>query len=536
VIDFQKTAHFIVSFNGVLIFCSLIIFAAVAFYIAFRRKIGPVMKHLKAALIKLKEMPPSDGFINEYKEFDDFLSKNAILKHNWAEYRKSLILPLATINNPTICNTEEAASYFNEGSIIAGRINLRFYGVFPNYMTGTGILGTFLGLVAGIYLAGAGLASEDIQLLKKSLQDLLSGASLAFWTSIVGIVCSILFSWREKVLTHSLFRSIDSWNRELDKRIEKITIEELAQKQLDQLEHQTEYLEEFTTKVAFNIAEALGDRLNEKLVPTLNKLIESVDSMRRERGDTNEQLIQQMIDKFSKSIQGAAGNEINAIAGTLNNLNQTLVPLLKEMKDAHSQMQGAAVYIAKQIKTSYEKSGKDFSNGVQAAIGDLRSGISQAGDALNSELKDAFDKAVGRLDDIVGKLDTSIGSLGDAGKNTEQMAIKTKGLLDRFASMAGDLNAIQDKMQSSLQALERTAGAIENAGNAARQNVSQSAEALKEFKIAASEFRAVQQELKQIWGDYSTRFKDVDEDLGKIFGQISDGLALCANEGETPTP
>lgn len=526
--DLPTIAHYMVSFEGVLTFCSFLILVALAFYIALKLRIRPITKNLKVALKKLKEMPPSAGFINAYKNFDDFVSSNPILQHNWAEYRKNFIFPKATDKNKIICNTEEAVCYFSEESIIAGRVNLRFYGSFPNYLTGTGILGTFLGLVAGIYLASAGLASEDTQLLKKSLQDLLSCASLAFWTSIAGIVCSILFSWREKALTHGLFRTIDNWNRELDKRIEKITPEELANKQLDQLVRQTEFLEEFTTKVAYNIAEALDDRLNEKLVPTLNKLTESVDLMRRDRGDTNEQLIKQMVQKFSDSVQGAAGNEIRAIADTLNTLNEALVPLLNEVKEAQSQMQGAALYIADQIKTSYENSGKEFSEGVQAAIGELRSGISEAGYSLNDELKDAFNQAVDRLNTVVEKLDEGIGNLGNTGKNTEQLIIESQGLLNQFKSMAGDLSSIQANMQDSIIALKGAAGAMENAGDVARENLSHSVRMLDEFQTAASEFRKVQEDLRQVWSDYSVRFEEVDDSLENIFSQIEEGLSAYA--------
>ena len=526
--DFRNIAEFIVSSNFVLIFCSSLVVIAIAVFLYFAIKTRPIKKHLKIALKKLQEMPPSENFFNEYKEFDAYISSNQILQHKWAEFKKSFIFPSPTGDNQAICNSEESAEYFNEGSIISGRVNLRFFTAFPNYLTGTGILGTFIGLVAGISLAGSGLVSENIKEIRESLQALLNGASLAFITSITGIVCSIIFSTLEKVHIHRLLRSLNTWNNELDRRIEKVTPEELAQKQLAQLERQSEYLEEFTTKVAFNIAEALDDRLNEKLVPTLNKIIESVDSMRRERGDTDKQLIREMVEKFSESVQGAAGSEIQALAKTLDSLHEALIPLLEQTKDANSEMRGAALYIADQIKTSYERSGKDFTDGVQTAVGELRSGMSQAGDALYSELKDAFDKTVERLDTVVSRLDTSIGTLGDAGQNTEQMAIQTKKLLNQFSAMAVDLNVIQDQMKSSLTALERTASAIENAGNAARLNVLQSSQALEDFKSALNEFSTVQQQLRQIWSNYADRFEAVDTSLERIFSQINDGLKAYA--------
>ncbi len=239
-------------------------------------------------------------------------------------------MPSATVPGPVICNTEESVCFFNESTVVANRINLRFYSSFPNYLTGTGILGTFLGLVAGIYLASQGLASEDTTELHKSLQNLLSGASLAFWTSICGLICSIMFSWREKVKTHEMGLLLGEWNREMDSRIERITPESLAQKQLGHLEKQSEYLEEFTTKVAFNIAEALNDRLNDKIVPVMEKMIEAVDSLRSDRGESNEEMLRQIVDQFSQKMDESAGKELKRTLrnsdGTKRNACSTLRP------------------------------------------------------------------------------------------------------------------------------------------------------------------------------------------------------------------
>lgn len=523
--NFQDIARSAVSIKGVASFCILIVFTSLCFYFfGFKKRIRPITNSLKEALNKIREINGSEMFFNQFKEFDAFVSGNQILKYIWIEFRDSLVFPAATSTQQVVFNTDDAKLFFNETSIVAHRINLRFYNAFPNYLTGAGILGTFLGLVAGIYLASEGLASDDTKKLFQSLNDLLSGASLAFWTSIVGIISSILFSWREKVHVHSLFQLIDSWNRELDGRIKKITPESIAEQQLIQLNLQTEYLEEFTTKVAFNIAEALDNKLNEKIFPALQTLIDCVNEMRRDRGDSNEHLIQQMVAKFTETMSGAAGNEMSALANTISSLNDTLGPLLEQMNDAHRQMHGAAAYIAEQIKGSYETSSKDFSEGVKAAIDQLKSGIAQAGSTLNGELKDAFDRAVERLNETIEKLDTSIGSLSEAGLNTEQMAIKTTNLLQRFDTIAESLNVMQTQMKASLTALAQTARSIENAGNAANENIATSSQALKYFKGTSEEFRSVQQSLQKSWEDYSSRFAEVDVSLENIFKQIDEGL------------
>ena len=521
----QEVAKHIISINGVLYFCGVIFLSAASFYfLGFKRRIKPLIRSLKLALSTIKDTTDSNSFFNDFTQIDDSLCKNQILCHIWNEFKESLILPSPTTKNSLIRKTQDSVFYFNEDSILYNKINMRLYNALPNYLTGTGILGTFIGLVAGIFLASQGLVSDDTQRMTESLQELLSGAALAFWTSIVGIVTSIVFSWREKAHTHKLNRMIHDFNIELDNRIEKIVPEQLAEKQLEQLVHQTEYLEEFTTKVAFNIAEALDNKMNEKLLPSLQKLIENVEEMRKDRGDKNDQLIEQMVDKFSDTMSGAAGVEMNALVDTINSLNSTLEPLLEKMNESQRQLQGAAAYIAEQIKTSYEKSGKEFSDGVLAAINELKTGISEAGSELNTELRSAFERAVERLDKTVSNLDGSIGKLGQAAKDTEQMSIKTNDLLKRFDDMAQKINSIQSQVNASLNSLEHTAKSIEDSGIAHTANVTASTEAMGEFKDTLTEFRSVQQTLEQIWQQYANRFENVDNSLEGIFIQIDNGL------------
>ena len=524
-IDYNKMAEYIVSLHGVSSYCGFIIITAIVIFIfGFRRRVRPIIKNMNNGLHIIKNLEGNDGFYTSFKETDSALMKNKVLKHHWMEFKESLILPSSFTKKPIICNTDDACCYFNEDLILSDKVNLRFYNAFPNYLTGAGILGTFIGLVAGIYLASQGLVSDDTEKLTESLQNLLNGASLAFWTSIVGILTSILFSWREKSLSHRLNQLINSWNKELDSRIKKITPELIAKNQLGQLKQQTEYLEEFTTNVAFNIAEALNTKLNEKMVPTLERLINSIEGMRKERGDSSESLIKQLVEKFTETMTGAAGSEISALGETINSLNTTLTPLLEKMNTAHNQMQAAAVFISEQIKSTYEKSSSDFSEGMKEVLAELQTGISEAGNSLNEKLNSAFDKSVDKLDDTVIRLDSTIKNVLEAGKSTEKMAESAKLLLNQFNSIANDIGKIQSIVSGDLEALDRTLGSIKSVGDSAVKNLANSVTVLQDLKTAVSEFKSVQQTLQTSWHSYSARFEDVDKSLEKIFQQIDDGL------------
>ncbi len=62
----------------------------------------------------------------------------------------------------------------------------------PSHLTAVGILGTFLGLAAGIGMAAEGLTASAQQAVTQALKQLLAGESLAFVTSILGIFFSLV--------------------------------------------------------------------------------------------------------------------------------------------------------------------------------------------------------------------------------------------------------------------------------------------------------------------------------------------------------
>ena len=319
-IDYKSIAQLAVSLEGVCLFCFSIIFVTITVYLfGFRRKASALIRNLKRAIKSLKQASGPDSFATKFTKLDEDFCNNQDIGHCWREFKETLVMPSVTAADPVICNTEESVCFFNENTVITNRINLKFYMKLSQLFNRYRNFGNILRLGLRVYiLASQGLASEDTAELHKSLQNLLSGASLAFWTSICGLFCSIMFSWREKVKTHELGLLLGEWNKEMDSRIERITPESLAQQQLNQLEKQSEYLEEFTTKVAFNIADALNDRLNEKIVPVMEKMIESVDLMRRDRGESNEEMLKQIVNKFSKTMDDACRQGIKRLIKNLD--------------------------------------------------------------------------------------------------------------------------------------------------------------------------------------------------------------------------
>lgn len=93
----------------------------------------------------------------------------------------------------------------------------------PGVLTGLGILGTFVGLITGI--SGIGFSSVDAAL--ESVTVLLRGIKTAFYTSISGVILSILFNifyrmiWNAMLREYGLF--VDSFHKLVIPTVEEQT-------------------------------------------------------------------------------------------------------------------------------------------------------------------------------------------------------------------------------------------------------------------------------------------------------------------------
>lgn len=101
----------------------------------------------------------------------------------------------------------------------------------PGTMTGLGLLGTFLGLILGI--ANIGFSSVGAAL--DSVETLLQGIEIAFYTSIAGVILSILYNLINKLAWNVTFREMGMFMRDFHSGI----IPTAAEQERDS--HRSEY-------------------------------------------------------------------------------------------------------------------------------------------------------------------------------------------------------------------------------------------------------------------------------------------------------
>lgn len=92
----------------------------------------------------------------------------------------------------------------------------------PRTLTGLGILGTFVGLLLGL----RNISFVTVEAALGSVQSILAGIDTAFYTSIAGVILSILFNITNNVLRNIMNRETGLFLEEFHKTVIPTTDEQ----------------------------------------------------------------------------------------------------------------------------------------------------------------------------------------------------------------------------------------------------------------------------------------------------------------------
>lgn len=462
------------------VICAAIVLLAIFFAGQFKLRFEPRLKRLRRACVVLEKTQNESDFASQFDEIDAEARHNSTLRHAWSEFSETLIFTSDEDKEEVVRNSEKASTFFNRDSLLGG-LNLRFYNTLPNMLTGAGILFTFVGLVAGILLASRGLAADDIGQQRAALQHLLGGAGLAFSTSIVGLLTSLAFSGFEKRQIHRFDDQCARWTQALDARLRRITPEQIAQANLKESRQQTRTLESFTEQLAFQIAQAIDQQVSQPMTPILEQIVQAVENMRADRESSNQAALERIVNQFSETMTGAAGQELQALGQTLEDLNTRLAEQAERLETRSQENQQAAARATEQLEATLAEGARQINEAV-GSISETLKGL----ESVRGDVADMMERS-GRL-------------VEEARQSHEALSDVTAPLRETAAHLSDSSTAVRDAGQEAARAAEQIQGNVQ---------------ALKE----------AQDSVAQAWSDYRQRFEGLDQSLDGTFRQLEDGLA-----------
>lgn len=473
---FIKTETVIAVLFGIILF-------ALFQYRKFSKKVNPIIDEFKNINDTLKKSGHSKAEFSGFYDssFNESMSKTKYLSDSWREFNETLLIPYVDFEpdgeNERILNTHHTSTYFNQRYILWSKVNMRWFNAFPNILTGIGIVGTFIGLVAGIYIASPGLSADNIDEAKGALNVLLSGASLAFLTSIAGLSSSMLFSKAEKNKLHEFDRLCQDFVAEIDERVEYFSAERLSNKVLQESKKQSFALETFANDLAVTMGQVMQEQVAKPMINAINELTENQKS-------ANDETIAKVMEEFAASISGAAGVEMQALAETIKTISAKLEEQLIALSDGHKAMNESATFIMNEMTHVAENTSNkinDLSAEISNAVA-AQKGLNESNGELHERIKE------------------TVFTAGNTVEKSNDVLEKANATVDKQGELISQTNNIAEQFSNAAKNIEQTHVLISGTEEQIRLN----------------------------WKDYQDRFTSVDESLGNMFNNLNDGMSQYA--------
>ena len=195
-------------------------------------------------------------------------------------------------------------------------------------LTALGILGTFLGLVLGLRSFDFSNADQ----MTSSVEALVGGLNVAFYTSIYGVTLSILYNIIFRRITTGLTQELnhfyDAFNSALEPVSQKAMVERMGSRHAEN----NALMQDIKALLDERLGERLGHQMAETLTPVFDRIIQSLDSMMLDFHKEQANSLEKIVDAFVDRMGGALNSHVKALGESVDELSQAQKTMSVELQ------------------------------------------------------------------------------------------------------------------------------------------------------------------------------------------------------------
>ena len=541
-LPWQETSNNLISD----IFVSIIGVSFLILLIYFGIKISRRRKLIRNLTRKISqfERPAQPSILQELKEEFD----KAKFAEAWQEFADSLITHQHNENQKIVYKTDEASFFFSEDRLLGQYMNLRFWNSIPAILVGFGILGTFVGLVWGL-IPFSDTDFQKTEEIKNAIEELLSGVSTAFVTSVWGMIASLFFNGIEKLAIGGVSSEIANLQRSLDKIFTLTVAQQIAFRQEEELAQQTAVLKSLFTDFGNDIksamregrqeilselnktVEAFSTTILEQLRPILEKLMEAIEELRQQKEESSAEAIKELTEKFQDSLSASTVTQLEELAKTVGEASQSL-------KDLPDQISVMIASVQEQInetrrllsETSHEQTAQ-MNSMIEGMINTLQSVVDLAAKQTSEQLdqqmekmKDVSDESIQSLQTMITEMQQSITdtlkqqqeAIGKITSETAQVSTEATDrmsqVMDQITSrLGGTVQDAEDSISKLLQQQNEQTEAFNAQITNSKETLESGQKMLAEMEASVSSVRKIIEEAQLFSGQLTTGANQLEE-------------------------
>lgn len=502
----------------------------------------------------------SENLHEQYEELRNQIIETNIFTTTWREFEKSVI-KIKEADKHKIYSTTSAEYHFNEQSLVRDQLNVRLLNSAAGILVTLGLIGTFIGISAG--LGEIQFSGSDSNELRDGITTLLSGAQIAFSSSVWGLILSLVFNFYEKFSIQSLSGKVYGLQNEVDRLFEKKSSEEILAQTLNEEKQQTLELQTFNDSLVMRLGEVLDQSIQNNLSPLFDLLLEAVEELNEFKKESATETIQTMIEEFKSSMTTGANSQIQELSNTLqetagllnqaneksaNDQEQMRELLVNHMSDFEDRMGD----ILNDVKNNQQELNNQQRESLNNVIQSLQSGVENTDQHFKSLLESTENSVNSNLKDIKNMFsslsedyETNLKELKKhftAEKETMGSLIeKINGQLQAFDQSVSAMNTSSSQMREVVPLLDRTANNLKESTLKFRESQAEFLDEVSKYINQSEsintgnvdllkEIKSALEETRSHWSAYEDRFNGIKGDLNGVFDELSTGLRTYQDE------
>lgn len=464
----------------------------------------------------------------------------------WQEFDESLVM---SPDKKQLFNTLDSEHFFNARTLATGLTSSRLLAAAPSFLVAIGVLGTFVGLTIG--LGGLVGSTDEIETLKGGIDKLISGASVAFMTSVWGVAFSLLLNLFEKLFERSALFQIQNLQDKIDFLYPRIPAEQ-------SLVHIAEYGKE-SKEALQELHERIGDRLQESingmseamqsaLTDTLNNIMgPAINTLVNSTSQQSSQVMENLVGSFMEGMSSAGrvqGEQLEKVAADVNtavsNMSERLELLFSKLSIQQASSLSAQDEQARRFQDQLQllaNSADERQGQLESRFGKMMGDLVDQHDQQQAALLEQQQNMLGslgaasqqqievmttaaqqqqsELQDAVGKLLENVSEQGAQADSREQV---------RQEKFQLQLDAVTQQQQTLLTAL---ANSVQTTQEQSKQMAIQHQQLLAQLQsvtdAAAASSKHMDSSANQL-GVLSNNVRSAAELLGQRLGQVTDQI------------
>ena len=464
------------------------------------------------------------SIINGRQELSIANEKGGSVDHLWNEFQQTLIeIRSVDVNQNqsiSLYNTIDSSQFFNTSTLASELTENRLLAAVPGFLTGIGVLGTFIGLQLGLSELNIGndVAVEE---MKTGLAQVISGAKIAFLTSVWGVGLSLVFNFIEKGFERRARSKIKYVQNLVDAKYPRLPPERQLQQISDNSAEMRESLQ--------HLGEQIGDRLQAPITDLGNRIVELFEGLAGATGDANQNVLNTLIQEFLNKFGEVGGDQARQMqianerfANALNSLDSSIASLLKQLDKMQennvAREESLIQNMSDKVDTLVEKSNEqhkilaDFVGKTLSDIGKGETARIESTDSMLKRLENAMDDQLEASAKLIQQGENLQSSLNASVKGNAEMS-------ERLKESAFELNQASQHMKG-------TGRSIETAGSSLSGSISKAVESTDDLAKENQQVQALLNLHQQTLNEQQQKLNESTDKIRALFDTAQNSFGV----------